>query len=475
MKPLLIIAGAGQTGRELAGRLTDLWELVVIDQDPHKLERLNRETPGLRLLEGDATSVVLQKRASTELAQAVIGLTGTDEVNLEFCRLAMQRFKVSHCYSAVTNRNLIPRFDQLGIQVISRAFTVASVLQTQLEPGSRTSSELGLGAGELMEVTILAHSPVIGRKLASFHAQSWLVGAIYRRGRLVVPHGQTEVYEGDRVLLIGSPDIIPSVANFFRRGTSEFPLQYGSNVVVSDPERKGEGFSLPEALHLTQQTRAQSLKVLAAPYQDAETLQSVCEFAEVPTSIHTAPDDWPKRVSDLLREHDCGCLVLPGPKPGLLDWMGIGNNALFSLLDSSGHPLLLARGSFPYKKILLVAAAGPGHLKATELAMDVTRMLNAELQVLAVLPPDFISGSEHRDELRAGVEKSASIGAYYTVGVETKVVEGHPLHRAVEEAADFDLLILGYQRGRSSSWASPDVARHLLLRAPCSTLVLPHD
>lgn len=475
MKPLMIIAGAGQTGRELARRMAPNWELVVIDPLPEKLARLKVETPDAEAVEGDATSALVLRGVGAQRARAAVALTGRDEVNLEFCRLLGELFNIPDRFATVTNRALIERFTELGAQVVSRAFSVASVLQTRMQPGRRTTSEIGLGLGELFEVTVLAHSPVIGRPLSSLHATTWLVGAIYRQGNLVVPHGGTVVQEGDRVLLVGEPEVLPSVADYFRRGSSEFPLQYGSSVVVVDPEARQEGYSVTEGLYLVRETDAQGLKVLAAPYQDRKTLAELCRLAGVEAYIDTRPEDWPGQVVQMLSGQGCGCLALPAPSPGFLDWLGIGHGALFELLDHCYQPCLLCRGTFPYRRILLAAAPGQGSARAAELAMDVARKFGAHLTAMAVLPPEFVSGSEHNQELRAAVERAAEVGAYYSLDVEARVVEGNPVRRLADEAASYDLLVMGHQKGGSHTLTSPDISRHLLLRAPCSVMVLPHE
>jgi trk/ktr system potassium uptake protein len=475
MKPLVVIAGAGQTGRELAARLSENWRVVLIDKEQRKLDKATKEVPLALVHKADATSYLVLRDAGMVNAQVAIGLTGRDEVNLEFCKLAIGRFDITNCCSVVTNRNFLERFSDLGVQVIGRAFAVSSVIQSRIDQGRRTTSELGLGAGELMEVTILAHSPVIGRQLQSFQAQAWLAGAIYRKERLVVPHGDTTFEKGDRVLLVGEPSVLPAVASFFRSGKSEFPLQYGSHLLVSDPEQKREGFSISEALYLAKATYAQSLKVLCAPYQDDETVESLCQFAGVPNSIRTAPEDWPLGVDKILTKEDCGCLILPAPEVGLLDWMGLGHNALFSLLGNVQKPCLLARGTFPYKRVLLVVSSDRSYSKATELAMDVTRLFKGTLTALAVLPPEFVSGSGHQEELKSGLEHAAQVGSYYSLEVETELLHGHPVHKVIEKSGDFDLVVMGLPHTGVRRWLSLDAAQHILLRTHCSTLVLPSD
>jgi len=47
-----------------------------------------------------------------------------------------------------------------------------------------------------------------------------------------VPHGDTVIQKGDRVVVIGDPAILPSIATHIGSGESEFPRHYGSNIVA---------------------------------------------------------------------------------------------------------------------------------------------------------------------------------------------------------------------------------------------------
>mgnify|MGYP000728204353 CR=1 FL=1 len=105
--------------------------------------------------------------------------------------------------------------------------------------------------------------------------------------------------------------------------------------------------------------------------------------------------------------------------------------------------------------------------------MDVTRLFNASLTALAVLPPEFVSGQEHQEELREGLEHAETVGSYYSLVVKTEMSHGHPVHKVVERSEDFDLVVMGFPHTGMRRWLSLDAAQHILLRAKCSTLVLP--
>ena len=477
MKPLLIIAGAGQTGRELVNRLHPHWEVVVLDKDPAKLALLELEgaPAGVVRLEGDATSTLVLKQAGIESAHTALSVMGRDDADLEFCRLARQVFHVSRVMAMAVVRSRIPEFEELGVEVISRPRSVSSVLQSRVERGKRTTSDVGLGKGEILEVRVLPHSPAIGKVLKDLHPLSWLVGAIYRESRLVVPHGDTEIQAGDRVLLVGEPAILPAIADYFRSGTSDFPLQYGSHILVANPAGRPEGRSVEEALYLAQSSKALGVKLLVATQQDAGAYQELRDrarqdgtLAEVVTSPERVP---PER---LLKESDCGCLVLPPPRVGLRERMGLGGREILEALDQSRQPCLIARGTHPYRRILVAVAPGAGPSRAVELALDVSRVVGGSLTACTALPPALVAGEERLRGLREALRQAVAIGALYSMRVPTEVLEGNPVHQVLRKAEDCDLLILAHRKRRAFSLTRPDTSRHLLLRAPCSVLVLPY-
>lgn len=422
-KPRILIAGAGQTGRALSSRLGVLWDVVVIDLETRKETLL----PDVTFVLGDATSSLVLKNAGMEGAAAAIALTDRDEVNLEFCRLARQIYQVPQVLSSVRQSDQLKSFEEIGALAISRPDSLASTLQSRLERGKRTTADVGLGQGEILEVTVLPNSPVIGKSMVDLSPQAWLVAAIYRKGNLVVPHGQTCVAEGDRVLLVGDPAILPAIADFFRAGDSEFPLQFGNKVGIFHQKVASE------AGYLAENTKA---------------------------------------LGTTTNMQEAGCVVIsPPPTGSWLDSLGIGRKAFFQQLEAPRVPVLLARGSFPYQSILVAVSLGRGG--EVELAIDVARMLGlSRITAVVVLPPTLVSGAERLQELERSLERAVKLGLAYRMEVVPVVLHGNPVHQLLEYSREFHLLVMGHTRKRGVKWTRPDVSRLLLLRSRVSTLVL---
>lgn len=303
---------------------------------------------------------------------------------------------------------------------------MASALQTRLERGKRTTADVGLGLGEILEVTVLPNSPVTGKSMVDLSPQAWLVAAIYRKGTLVVPHGQTRVEEGDRVLLVGEPAILPAIADFFRAGDSEFPLQFGNKIAI------GHDKVAAEAEYLAQHTKA----------------------------LGTSRDD-----------SEAGCLVLDAPRGNWLDAFGLGHRAFMTQMERSRVPVLLGRGTFPYESVLVAVGIGKGG--EVELAIDVARMLGIpKVTAAVVLPPTLVAGAERLAELEKALERAVRLGKAYRLEVVPVRLEGNPVRQLLEYSRGFGLFVMGHRRNRGIKLTRPDVSRLLLIHSSVSTLVL---
>lgn len=466
MKPRLIIAGGGPTALALAARAVGHWRPMVIDPAEDLKERFSH-LPEVELLIGDATSTLVLKKATAESADHAVATTGDDEVNLEFCTLLRERHGLKTLISLVHDEEAVRRFRDRGVITVSRAASVASIVESLLDPGRRTTTDIGLGIGEIYEVTVQPHSPVIGKTLALLRPQSWILGAIYRDGALVVPHGHTTIESDDKCLLIGDPTILGGIADYFQRGGSEFPLQFGTRYcLVETPE----GLPVDEARWLVENTEATGL----AMFVDLRNQKSMVAHGD-DIEVLAKDEDWPEGLVHQLDLLDSAGLVVAAPAPDWRDAFGFGNAWLAELLNQTYDPLLVARGTFPYKKILLSVAPGSGAQRTAELAVDVARKLDASLHAVGVCPAEIVSGEEYRPLMQRALDQARSISNLYSRELPCELLDGNPIHKIIEKAEGYDLLILGHRQHRRFSLIKPDVSRQIATRAPCSTLILPYQ
>ncbi len=514
-KPQVLVAGLSRVGRELVRRLRANWQVIVIEKRQESVDRFRQEVgeEGISFQVGDATSLLVLQRAGAAEVQAAAATLDDDAAALEFCRLACQELDIAAVYVELLRPELAERCAAYGAEVVSRAPAMANLLLARLEGVQRTASNVGLGLGEIAEVKIRPHSAVIGQSLIQLHPQSWLVGAVYRQGKLIVPHGHTVFQSGDRVLLIGDPEVLPRIGRYFHSGFSRFPQPYGSRLCLVAPGPQ-MGELLGEALYLSESServelclcpqgeelpagelasygeRYPQLKISAEVKEEApgeeESGESDLEESE-PTAEETKEEvegiearlfpvqQWgrePHALGTFSEEEDIGCLILPSSPLECWQRWGWGENFMLRLLNQANRPCLIARGSFPYKRV--VATVTPGRWRGFNLALSLVRSWGLPLVAVAVLPAELVSGQEQNEELANSLKRAQREAQRLSVQVEAVTLHGNPVHKLVEYLQEGDLLVLSHRQNRPFSLLNPDVSRHLLVRARCSVMVLPH-
>lgn len=468
MKPILLIAGCGPSGRALANRCLPRWSPTVIDNNQKNLDALGNDE--IETILGDCTSTLVLKKSPLSRAGAAVATTGDDEVNFEFCRLARELYSVRECIAVVHDQEAAEKFKEAGFKALSRPAAVGAIVESQLDSGRRTATGIGLGIGEIMEVTVQANSPVIGKTLRQLRPQAWLLAAIYRDGELVVPHGTTEILENDKCLLTGDPLVLPDICEYFQRGSSEFPLQFGTRYGIVD---SGDQKALDEAKYLLENTNASGLRILTPP-RKSSSLSIPSTDGSVDISTYALDAGWPNNLTEVGDTLDLACLVVSPEKVGWLQKYGLKSCPLDSILEQTSEPVLMARETTPYKKILLAVSPAVASMRAAELAVDVARKFEASLTVVAACPAEMVSGESFREEADEAMQRARGLASLYGLDVETELLEGNPVRQICLRSEDFDLLIVAHRRERKFSLLKSDVSKLIAIRASCSTMVLPY-
>ena len=84
----LIVVGAGRTGLEVVRRTSKVTAVTLIDKSFSEEVRA-LEAEGVRLVEGDATSILVLRQAGAGQAHSFLAATSEDKANIEACRLAV--------------------------------------------------------------------------------------------------------------------------------------------------------------------------------------------------------------------------------------------------------------------------------------------------------------------------------------------------------------------------------------------------
>lgn len=455
----VIVVGAGALGRRVAERLGAGWTVTFVDIDPR---RGPGEIQGAAAIQGDGTSRLVLEQAGADQADALLALTADDRTNLETARLAREVFGLRRVLVSVRDPANAGAVEALGAEPIDvHAMTIGTILG-RLEPTIRPAVSIGLGQGEIVEVTVLGSSAVIGRPLRYLGAKDWLVAAVYRQERLIVPHGDTILESGDRVVLVGAPSALPSIAEFFRAGASAFPLPYGRRIGVVAPAVGDREFWL-EIESLIERSSASGLDVFGPGIDNS-------------LSAHLWHDVPPERaVDEAFAFPGVGCVVLAHQEQSLRQRFGLSPSYLRAALRQLRVPLLVARGTFPYRRVMLASLDYTATRAAAEVAVGLAALWNAELSGVTACPPAFVAGPRAVAEQLDALAETDQIARVHGVRFAEHHLSGNPIRQIVERAnADADLLILGSRIARPLPLVT-DVVYEIAARSRCSILVIPES
>lgn len=216
----LVIVGGGHIGLSLAAHLEQAAEtpnikLIELDKEcaEHAADRLEKTV----VLHGDALDAEILEEANISMADTIVAVTDTDEVNI----LASVLAKRHGCVRAVTLINAStyrPLISPLGIDasVSPREITVSSILEHVRRGRIRSVYSIRGGEAEVIEAEALATSPLVGTAIRDTRVPTGIIfGAIVRGDDVLLPRGDTVFKEGDRVILLAAHDAVKKVEKMF--------------------------------------------------------------------------------------------------------------------------------------------------------------------------------------------------------------------------------------------------------------------
>lgn len=203
----VIIVGGGQTGSQLAIQLLHAGHKVkVIEDRPVILERLKAELPADMVIAGDGSSPSVLEKAGIEQANVLAAVTGEDESNLVITTLGRYEFNVPRTIARVNNPKNAWLFDkEMGVDVaLNQADILAKLILEEMSLGDMmTLLKLRKGEFSIVEEKVHPTSPAANQRLADLTLPPECVFlAILRKGRMIIPHGDTVLQPVDEVIAL---------------------------------------------------------------------------------------------------------------------------------------------------------------------------------------------------------------------------------------------------------------------------------
>jgi len=214
----VIIAGGGRVGSHLAKILESSGrDVVVIEKDPKVCEKLSSEVNALVIC-GDFSDKKTLEEARIQMADVFVAVSGNDNENIVASQLAKHSYNVPLVLARVEDMDRAQMLRGMGIDLIVNPAHVASmVLENAIALPGTTSILVSETITRAVEVDVPELSKARGKRIKDLQLPlECVIAAIYRRGKLVIPHGDTVIKSGDIVALIGKEDAIRKVVQILK-------------------------------------------------------------------------------------------------------------------------------------------------------------------------------------------------------------------------------------------------------------------
>ena len=464
----VIIVGAHGEAKELINRISSGWSISVIDLDQEKLRNFttNRQ---IDKIQGDATSSLVLKKAGLDEATAFVTLNLIDEVNLEFLKIAKQ-INILRLSSFINDSANIHHFKELDIEIVEPDTLLARRFEYILEPRRVVSQAFAGGRAEAIEIEISSDSPVRGKKLREIGSDYYIVGALLRQNKVIIPHGDTEIETGDLVTIVLQSGAFSNVINLFSGSESRFPLEFGKDIfVVLDNEKNLKNLS--ESEFFIRNTKATSLKVLTK--QDLfdnnletieETLKAILKDQEFDATFKNKISN--KDLENFVKENSIGTIFYPVEE-------GVAKTkikALISIANKTKIPILFSRSTYPYKTIGLLINDNFDQTSSNSIAFDLSSTMSAKLVGVTINQPKFLQ-SEGEQKVSSTVQKLQDMALSHEVQLDFENFEGNEAKIFTEQTSNYDLSIIG--SNSSQSWQDRKIIEFVSTNSNSSVLYVP--
>jgi len=211
----IIILGAGQVGGTLAISLAgEDNDITVVDTNPKKLRALQDQLD-LRTIVGYGSFPHILRQAGADDADMVIAVTNSDETNMIACQVAYSIFNTPTKIARVRSNEYLKEpslFDSKNLPVdvvISPEQMVVKYIRRLVEnPGALQVVDFAEGQVRLVAVKAYYGGLLVGNALSALKEHmpniETRVAAIFRRGKAIMPTGDTVIEADDEVFFIAA-------------------------------------------------------------------------------------------------------------------------------------------------------------------------------------------------------------------------------------------------------------------------------
>ena len=213
----VLIMGGSRIAVQLAMIVGDEYKLTIIENDYERCEQLADTLPNCNIIHGDGRNFEVLEEEGIEEMDAFIALTDSSETNILGC-LAAKEYGVKKTIAEVENIQFINKAEALNIGTIinKKLLASSSIFQILLDADSTNVKCLALADAEVAEIVAKKDSKITRAKVKDLNLSKDLtIAGMLRKGKGYLVQGDTQIPEGDRVVVFCLSGAIHKVEKLF--------------------------------------------------------------------------------------------------------------------------------------------------------------------------------------------------------------------------------------------------------------------
>jgi trk system potassium uptake protein len=214
----IMILGGSRIGINTAKRLSERYNIKLIEIDKHKCFELADELPNTLVINGDGRDVDLLKEEGIEDMDAFIAVTGNSETNILSCLVAKNN-NVQKTIALVENIDYIHLSQNIGVDtLINKKLIAANFIFRYVRKGEVVSmtSIHGVDA-EILEFEVGQDSKITQAPIRELNfPKSAIIGGVIRKGMGYTTRGDFQFKAKDRAVVLTKKECLHTVESFFK-------------------------------------------------------------------------------------------------------------------------------------------------------------------------------------------------------------------------------------------------------------------
>lgn len=219
----VMIVGAGKLGQKLAESLvTEDIDVTLVDHNTEVLERIN-EYLDVLTVNASGVDISILKELDIKNYDLLVACTKGDETNTVICSLG-KRLGCKQTIARIRNPEYMKQLDfvkkEMGIDhIINPELETAKAMEKYLlKSSSFYTGDFAKGKVTMVDFNISRNEDFVGKYIKNLqNFDGFLITAISRNGKIIIPNGSTELIEDDIIHVIGKSADIARLSTRFEK------------------------------------------------------------------------------------------------------------------------------------------------------------------------------------------------------------------------------------------------------------------